>query len=328
MHCKQRLLTIEALENRSLLAGNVTVSVVNGSLFITGDYQQNYVRIEQPGPNAFRVVATEGTLINGGNNADQTFSGVTNDINIVMKGGWDEVLIGSESSPVQIPRNLNVDCGDTRFDALHLHGACGTSGRGGYAILHSDRLYMSATVPKNLVAKGVNQLDARFMDVGGDLVISGTARDDYYVLQAIEANNLTVSTLAGVDAIRITDQPTLRGDATIDTGAGNDGVVIGSLKANNLSVTLGDGNDHFQTWGQSHLQHEARFFGGKGVDRVVIDGFEATDAFFVWLYSEDDRLEIKSTTSPRAVLGGGPGTDVLILGAGNSIGSIEQTGFE
>jgi hypothetical protein len=328
MKRKSRRLEVESLENRSLLASNVTVAVTNGTLSITGDYEKNYVTVEQAGPNAFRVLATEGTLINGSTDADQTFTGVTNDINIALKGGWDEVQIGSESAPGRIPRNLNVDCGDTRFDAVHLFAACGTSGRGGYAIIRSDRLYISASVPKNLVATRVNQLDARNLKVTGDLVISGTGGDDYYVLSVIQANNLKVDTWTGTDAIRLTEKPVILGDATIDTGEGNDGIALGSLSAYNLHINLAGGNDGLQSWGQSHIYHKATILGDEGIDKVLLDGFDVDEALYVWLYSEDDRLEVKNTSTPRAVFGGGPGTDALILGSGNAIGSIQQTGFE
>jgi len=139
---------------------------------------------------------------------------------------------------------------------------------------------------------------------------------------------LRVDTLSGGDAIRLTEKPTIRGDVLIDTGEGNDGIALGSLTANNVEINLAAGNDGLQTWGRSHILHEARIFGGEGSERVLLDGFDTDDALLVWVYSEDDRLEIKNTTTPRAVLGGGPGMDALIVGSGNAIGSIEQTGFE
>src|SRR5829696_1908038 len=95
---KTRRLAVETLENRSLLAGNLTVWVVDGSLVITGDDEANGLVIEQAGANAFRLrtnsLGGENTLINGSADTDQTFSGVINDINIALKGGPDQVDVG------------------------------------------------------------------------------------------------------------------------------------------------------------------------------------------------------------------------------------------
>ncbi|HUQ71335.1 MAG TPA: hypothetical protein VM165_17535, partial [Planctomycetaceae bacterium] len=222
-----RRLTVESLEDRSLMAGNLTVSVVDGSLVISGDDEANGFVIEQAGQNAFRIrtnsLGGENTLMNGSADTDQTFFGVTDDINIALKGGPDQVGVGVKfSSPLQIPRNLNVD-GGSAADSVLINAAVGASGRGGYAILRSAKLQVDhAAVPKDFVAKVIDQLDAyKTMSVGGNVFISGTETDDTYVLDGIKANNLSVETFAGRDQVRVSQQPLLRGDVDIDLGDGD-----------------------------------------------------------------------------------------------------------
>jgi hypothetical protein len=67
-------LRFEGLENRTLMAGDVTVAVVSGVLQITGDTADNAIQIKQSGAD-WRVQGL-GTTVNG-NNGAQTFTGVT-----------------------------------------------------------------------------------------------------------------------------------------------------------------------------------------------------------------------------------------------------------
>ena len=330
----RRRLVVETLEGRSMLAGNISVSVVDGSLTIIGDDQANGFAIEQTLTNSFRVrpkpTGGEPTLINGVEAVFLTFHGVTNDINISVNGGADDVEAGWDfDSAILIPRNLVVDGGAGADDIL-VNANTGVSGRGGYVILRSADFVepAHARVPKNFVATGVKSFLFAGLQVTGDAVISGTAGDDHYVMDGDRFGNLKINTFAGPDVIRLAFSPQITGNVDIDTGDGDDKVSIGSLSADNLTVNLAQGADEFFAWGKSSIGHEARIFGGEGSDNVSLEGFNAQDAFFVWLYSENDRLEIKNTVSPRAVLGGGPGIDTLILGSGNSIGQIDQSGFE
>jgi len=50
-----RRLSIEALEGRAMLAGNVAVSVSSGNLFIRGDNAGNGVYVEQVGSGKYSV---------------------------------------------------------------------------------------------------------------------------------------------------------------------------------------------------------------------------------------------------------------------------------
>src|SRR5262245_61665314 len=87
-----RRLRFESLEDRTLMAGNVTAAVVNGTLQITGDKSANVIQIQQGTGNGIRLVGI-GTTINGSSLA-VNFAGASN-IDLDMLAGNDSVTASS-----------------------------------------------------------------------------------------------------------------------------------------------------------------------------------------------------------------------------------------
>ena len=96
----QRKLRLESLENRNLLAGNVTATVVDGNLIIEGDDQDNQISIvatENRGQYIIRgrASATFGpitTTINGSDAEEGILvTGVKRSVHISMGDGNDSV---------------------------------------------------------------------------------------------------------------------------------------------------------------------------------------------------------------------------------------------
>jgi hypothetical protein len=86
---RQKKLRFEGLENRALMAGDVTAAVVGGVLEITGDGSGNAIEVKQSGAN-WRVQGL-GTTVNDSNSA-QSFAGVT-DIVIDLGDGNDLIKV-------------------------------------------------------------------------------------------------------------------------------------------------------------------------------------------------------------------------------------------
>jgi hypothetical protein len=59
--------TLEGLESRALLAGNVTVQFSRGSASVLGDALDNHVQVDQYGLalGQFQITGLDGTTING-----------------------------------------------------------------------------------------------------------------------------------------------------------------------------------------------------------------------------------------------------------------------
>lgn len=112
-------LTVESLEDRAMMAGNVTAWVARGTLYIRGDDASNGVIVRQVSSTTFTVTGTGGngllwdsTRINGGTRT-QTFTNVTDDLDINMNNGNDfvEVSGSSRAAPMVLPDDLRVTGG-------------------------------------------------------------------------------------------------------------------------------------------------------------------------------------------------------------------------
>src|SRR5262249_3150905 len=104
---KGRSCKFESLEQRNLLAGDVTASIVHGDLVIKGDDLANGITITA-GTNAGTVVITgvdaggSSTTVNGTANGTVTLSGFTDDLKINMNGGDDTVSITELDVPGKV----------------------------------------------------------------------------------------------------------------------------------------------------------------------------------------------------------------------------------
>lgn len=331
---------LETLESRTLLAGNVTASVVNDSLMVDGDEFSNGVAIEQTSPNTFRVrtypLGGSPTLLNGSTTTIQTFSGVTNDINVYVRAAYDEVSVNHlNGGPATIGRNLSI-AGGLQATSARIQAHVGQT-QGGYLLVRDAAVNISnSVVPKNMSFTFVSGVDANNINVGGQVNIRGTALSNTVALDALRAASLTIDTGNGRDLVRLASNPQVTGDVQISTGDGEDFVRIGSLSAANLAINLGrfanstpsGGVGHVSIFGRSNIQHEVRITGSEGSDDMTIDGLHAGDAFFAWLSTGNDRLAISNSSSAAAVLRGGEGFDKLLLGSGNAFDELDQTGFE
>src|SRR5262245_28666331 len=83
-------LELEQLEQRCLLAGNVTATVVCGNLFVVGDSQANDISIYQTTAGTIKVVGNFDTTVNSSGNPFETTCAV-DDVIVSMGGGNDGV---------------------------------------------------------------------------------------------------------------------------------------------------------------------------------------------------------------------------------------------
>ena len=97
--------SVELLESRSLLSGDVTVSVADGDLIVSGDAQANHLRIDQLGLGAgeFRITGESFTNVNG-DGAPFVVSGVTRDVWINLGGEKDKLILHGGV----LPRDLRI----------------------------------------------------------------------------------------------------------------------------------------------------------------------------------------------------------------------------
>lgn len=219
----------EVLEDRVLLAGNVTVAVnAAGDLVITGDNASNQIVIADFDGDGFAdVMGLNGTAINGVVNGTE-FTGAlpvtTPFVVINLQGGNDELTIDDSNDGATI-FGAGVGGSDFRVDM----------GAGNDRIVAIDD---GTGVGINLNSGVIN------LGAGNDVLDDNTVGADIDVL------DLTINAGAGNDVVRL-DTGALRVDnLAINMGAGSDVVVLdglfGSTGANveTLSLTFGAGADN------------------------------------------------------------------------------------
>src|SRR4051812_16894394 len=104
---RNRPLRFDGLEVRALLAGNVTVQLLQGSAFLVGDALSNDIEIDQAGlsTNQLRVTGDDGTTINGRHGP--LVVNVTKDLHIDLKDGGDSVALDG----VVVSRDVSIAMG-------------------------------------------------------------------------------------------------------------------------------------------------------------------------------------------------------------------------
>jgi len=258
---KHRNLFVEGLENRAMLAGNVSVAVSGGSLVITGDIAGNGVSVQQLDNGKYFVT---GFSVSGGNTtvngslAGKVVTGVTNDINVDLDGGNDVFVMSNRAS-----RRAEL--------AADLSG--GTAGP-----IQASPQAPSANVdpgltrvPKNLSVATEDGADGIGMtvrvgsnDLNGGNHVGGVAN---------------LKTGSGDDRV-IVNNSTIFDDLLMDTGAGADNVnTSGSGTYDFLYATLGQGWDTFTSsnnWG-----FHSQIYGGNGNDTISVTNYNFTEEVFL-----------------------------------------------
>ena len=206
-----RGLKLESLEDRKLMAGNVTAGLESRDLWIRGDNRDNHIEIRQlANLGQFRITGLAGTTVNGRSFVDITTP--TTDVHIRMNGGNDRVDLGSPvgSRPARM-EDLTVDMG-TGSDTFVMANAVVTDPVDDSIIQMGGSENDSDVV--NLIATQFNS-NARISTGGGN--------DWVFLNQVNVRRQLNVQTGNGNDYVALTDA--VFANSMIDGGAGNDELV-------------------------------------------------------------------------------------------------------
>lgn len=238
-------LSIETLEDRNLLSGNVLV-VIGKTTLVTGDEAANSIEVspgDEPGEIIFRGL--DGTTINGSVDAFVgTIEGGLANVKIDLQGGADLAVItnlseAAENWPVQsipsvandfeIDGNLGIDTGD-----------------------------------------GEDTVLLRHLDVGGNLDVDTGAGNDIVVAESISVGKkLVVNTGDGADQI-LGRAVTVTGKSTVNTGAGADALGLYNSTLHKNKVNLGTEAD--SAWIESNtFANGISLAGGKNEENELTE---------------------------------------------------------
>ena len=315
---RSRRLSFQPLEERTLMAGDVAVSVVNGDLKITGDANGNSVAIFQtiqqgvPVADSFYVSGFNGTTINGAP-IGKAFSGVTRDFNINLAGGSDILKLGTNSSAdvarFRVPNDLRIEMGDgtNQVELLYITVADDTT-------INTGNGTDYVTVLGNF---GLGDAGNAVDNLQNDVTINTNGgMDEVWVRHSFVRNDLSID--MGVDAksnwvtVANTD---VEGDLLIVTSDGDDYVSIDQVQASVLFVSTHGGDDH-----------------------ISIKNTKVRDLLYASLGAGNDTLEISDSHGGRgdvvrqpyagtAVFDGGDGVYDRFFATNVQFGSVQLLSF-
>jgi hypothetical protein len=215
------------LEDRTLLDGNVTVQLLQGSAFLVGDASRNEIQVDQAGlpANELRITGLAGTTID--DQAGPLVVSVTRDLQIDLKDGGDLVALES----VAVARDVRIAMGNGPSNVVIVQSS--TIGR--------DLTISTGDATGGFLPSG-NLIDVESSTIGRDLTIStgdGTTTGDgsMGIIVAVNSNNigrdLTINTRVG----------TATGSDTIGilVRVGNPDGATGNSIGRDLTISTGDG---------------------------------------------------------------------------------------
>jgi VCBS repeat-containing protein len=178
---RKSFLSFEKLEDRTVMAGNVTAIDASGYLLLFGDGGDNQVAITQNLNGSLNVAGTAGTTING--QASATLGAATRGALILMGEGNDNLSItGTAASALNIGSSTTIDLGGGN-DTLNLTNF-GTAGS----------LTINAGAGNDTVnlARALNATTGSGAQIGGNLVVQGSTGDDSVTIRNSSVRFVTV----------------------------------------------------------------------------------------------------------------------------------------
>lgn len=313
----RRHLFLECLEDRQLLAGNVSVALDAGALVVTGDDVGNNLVISA-GPNAGEVTVSGGkiagqaaseTTVNG-SLVPVTLPGFGGEIRLQLQGGDDQVLITN----LRMEGSLDAKLGDGD-DILSIQ----SNGPNDTGIVLNDGSSIAFGPARTGVFVGVDggagndTLAIRNLKANGYLAFTGGAGDDNFVQVGKNAalnrlgGSLTLNMGGGADDISIQrlsipgelivnddsggkahvqiDSVTVSGNATINTPNSTDDITLGTADiasafvANRLAITANAGYDQIKL--QNVAVEELIIHGGLGNNTVSLTHVSANGSLTI-----------------------------------------------
>lgn len=309
----------EQLEERSLLAANVTATLIGDTLVITGDASNNTIDVHGVGLDGSVEVSVFGSgqmlCVNGGISEDATdgaFTGVRH-ISIWSNGGDDSITV----SDIHIAGNLTAN-GGSGTDAIELNAAHFDTYVGGAVVLNGgggtdDRIDVT------LQAKSSNDLT-----IGAGLALSNWGGDGEIRIDADGYGTIAIG--GGV----LMNEYSGFGDygiAEIRSGYGN--VAI----AKSVVMNGGLGNDHLAILGDYGLAYGGTKTGVSISGGVLMSGGWGDDELAIsayGFYGKVAHVENNIRIAGNVQMLGGIGDDDLrvsgVMANVSVLGGLTQVG--
>ena len=289
----KRKLFVESLENRSMLAGNVTASVSGADLIISGDNLSNTITVESFGPGVVQVRGFENTSVNGVPNALRTFN-VSGSINVRLNGGDDVIRVTN----LVIQNNLFIDLGSGNNQALLGQSTAADNARFGGTPSGALFIQDNQTVVGGTLADRVFESNLRVAGVGTLDLGDG---DD----------NVTLDRPCGSGA-----NVEYGGVFSVFTGAGTDGVSITGLVVDDNLVLNDASNAHSVDINSMDVDGSLFYSSANFTDLVTIRNTNVRDTLSIVSRGGFDTINV-SAIAGRLELDTGLGNDDVHISQSN-----------
>lgn len=262
------------LEQRMLLAGNVTASIANGTLRIDGDNLSNQVRLVVDGGHLV-LSGEDGTTINGETTPFRVLTNstrLTGRLIVDMDGGDDQF---SAQGPFRVDGRVSLQGGrgDDQFGldgvradgSLRFHGSLGDDG-----LVLDDSMIAKSMIAYDV--SGDQTFAFRNTEVRGRLVMVTGSGDDAGVFNQLRVRKSAVLWTSGGNDTLDAAESTFTKNLTVRTGRGDDFVQVEDPTINgSLRLKMGAGNDSAVGEGTGTVGKRLTVQGAGGRDAAQID---------------------------------------------------------
>lgn len=347
----EKRLRMEKLESKIALASDVSISLVNGDLLITGDDGVNHLLVE-PHPDyapGHYVIYNRGPVedtvngqpfpivdVGGGPSMAFIVSGVTRDVRVNLNGGDDVFRVTGVYEPdssknLVFPRDLIVNLGEgnDQFIAGVYESFVGFQG--------------PVTVARNLQVNGGNGDDTLYstsLHVGNNFSYTDPSGLNIYTVdlavtyafgqRSSVGGNVSFNT-GGGDEILMLEEFDIDGNVSFNLGAGDDvastrDVTVGGSITQNLGSGINNGIVEFTTASSVAIggtginfitvqvvdTNSVTVLTGNNLDNVIIAGVNA-NIVTIATFGGDDGVQIIDSAFDLLIVELGAGNDSLTL---------------
>jgi len=289
----KRRLSLQALESRNLLAGNIIGNLVGTTLAIGGDAADNQLHVTEVAPNQIQVTGLTGTTING--MPSILFGGPLIENVVIRTASGDDTVVVENLSLSDTPNGNLIFYTSDGDDVIRMKNLTTTQS----IRVHSGR--------QNDIVHGVS------ISTQGTLLVDTDLGDDKVAVYRAKARNIDVDLQQGNDQLSLVFAAS-DNNISIDTGTENDTTRLAYVQAaNDINFTSGEGNDHFGSY-ILRAGNDINVDTGDGSDFVSMNRTRANHNVNVLTGQENDRVHMNRTKAFNHItVDLGDGNDLAII---------------
>ncbi len=307
---RQRL-SLEPLEPRLLLSGNIVAAISGSAATLIGDADPNKFLVEQLDPQTLRITGNDGTTVNGAGGAQTiatTGTTVLQNLTIRTGDGDDEINM----NVLAIPGSLYIDTGPGKTEV-----PVSDNDKVTLTNVRADKritlLFQNGN--NKLIGDGINSL-------GDFIATTGSGNDDLKIKNVNVGKSVRAYLGDGVNGADF-DSTTTGKDMTLQGGPGDDTVDLSGINApGSLRIYAGDGTNDVDVDGAT-LGKDLWVQGGLGDDSVDVSNANATGSGRLYASEGTNTIDVEDGVFGKAIaITSGLGGDTIAVSSTRAVSSL------